>query len=928
MRFIILFLSAFLSFNFFSEVKAQSWSQTIKAVSSSVVNLKIDNVRSFDTNKNSSTLATGFVVDAERGIIMTNRHVMQPGPATAEAIFQNHEEVTLSPIYCDPVHDFGFYRFDPRHLKYIQPVSLHLMPEKAQVGLEIKLIGNNSGEQLSILSGTLAKLDRNPPNYGFARYNDFNTFYYQSASGVSGGSSGSPVFNIEGDVIAINAGHNRKSSSSFFLSLERAKRALQLIQKNQMVTRGTLQTTFIYKPYNELKRLGLDAAIEKQLRAFKTGYGALVVKQVLPAYRNWLKPGDILLKINAQWITTYAALEDVLDSHVQQTIHLEIHRHNKRINLEVKVGDLHAITPSSFVHISGAVLHHLSYQQARHLSRRIQGVYVADSGYMFGAVNLPRGSVIEQINDKPIDDMASFLAVLQKIPDQQVFVIHYFTFGEPHRQQVAVVTMDRQWFVAEYCQRDDTTGLWPCQDLPEADQKQSNVVASRIVPSHHDDPVVKKLARSMVHIDFNMPYRIDGIYDLNYVGMGLIVDAEKGLVVTDRNTVPVAMGDVRLTFSDSVEIPAKTIFVHPLHNLTLLQYDPALIERQYVTSAVLSEQRLKAGDETTLIGFKRNQTIFSQALVVDSNDAIVLPLPKNPVFRETNLDVIRLINPPVAYGGVLTDKRGGVIALWSSFAYQEDGKQYQVDQGLPITLVAELKQQWVQSQVFKISSLDVELKMTTYAKARKLGLPDEWVQQLNQLPYHQRHVLTVTRKMSASNAAKQFKNGDIILAINQQPVNRFRAIEVLVKQDKVIVTLIRDAKVMEVGVEPSHYQGEATRKIMVWSGMIIQDTFLDLKYNRRLKHPGVYVNYVWQGSPASKNRLSSKMIITAVDNVATPDLKTFFALISKKQSQDSIKLDVMDKRDRLRVYTLKQDLMYWPTQQVFWKNGYWVHQRQ
>jgi hypothetical protein len=31
----------------------------------------------------------------------------------AEAVFQNNEEVRVVPIYRDPVHDFGFFQFNP-----------------------------------------------------------------------------------------------------------------------------------------------------------------------------------------------------------------------------------------------------------------------------------------------------------------------------------------------------------------------------------------------------------------------------------------------------------------------------------------------------------------------------------------------------------------------------------------------------------------------------------------------------------------------------------------------------------------------------------------------------------------------------------------------------------------------------------------------
>ena len=92
----------------FSEESA--WVGTLERISTGIVSIRVDSTRAFDTEWNSSTQATGFVVDAKRGLILTNRHVVTPGPVVAEAIFLNNEEVRLTPVYRDPVHDFGFFR--------------------------------------------------------------------------------------------------------------------------------------------------------------------------------------------------------------------------------------------------------------------------------------------------------------------------------------------------------------------------------------------------------------------------------------------------------------------------------------------------------------------------------------------------------------------------------------------------------------------------------------------------------------------------------------------------------------------------------------------------------------------------------------------------------------------------------------------------
>src|SRR5881275_832765 len=415
------------------------WADTLERIAGSVVSIDVDSTRAFDTEWNSSAQATGFVVDAERGLILTNRHVVTPGPVTAEATFLNREEVQLYPVYRDPVHDFGLYRYDPSKLKFIKPKSLPLYPEGAQVGREIRVIGNNAGEQLSILAGTLARLDRDAPAYGVAKYNDFNTFYLQAASGTSGGSSGSPVIDIRGRVVALNAGGANGAASSFYLPLGRVRRALELIQQGKPVARGTLYTVFNYMPYDELERLGLDAATEAAVRKnFPRNTGMLVVTEVLPGSpsENVLQPGDILVRLNGRYVTQFEPLEDVLDGSVAKQVEVELERGGKAVSAKLPVGDLHAITPSSYAEFGDAVVNAMSYQQARHFNVPTRGVYVANPGYVFGAAGIPRGAVIMTINGRKTDTLQDFETGIALLAGGERAPVRYITIDDPNNSEL------------------------------------------------------------------------------------------------------------------------------------------------------------------------------------------------------------------------------------------------------------------------------------------------------------------------------------------------------------------------------------------------------------------------------------------------------------------------------------------------------------
>src|SRR3569833_4683988 len=85
------------------------------------------------------------------------------------------------------------------------------------VGVEIRVVGNDAGEKLSILSGVISRVDRNAPEYADG-YTDINTRYYQASAAASGGNTGRPVVNIDGKAVALQAGgRSDGASTDYFL---------------------------------------------------------------------------------------------------------------------------------------------------------------------------------------------------------------------------------------------------------------------------------------------------------------------------------------------------------------------------------------------------------------------------------------------------------------------------------------------------------------------------------------------------------------------------------------------------------------------------------------------------------------------------------------------------------------------------------------
>ena len=129
-----------------------------------IVNIYTARPFNFNDSRNSYTESTGFIVDTEIGLILTNRHIISEAPEQSRAIMQSGaRQFRITPCYPDPIHDFTFCRFDVEDLHGLPIKAIELRPDLAKVGQEIRVLGNNVGQRMSILPGVISRVDCNPP---------------------------------------------------------------------------------------------------------------------------------------------------------------------------------------------------------------------------------------------------------------------------------------------------------------------------------------------------------------------------------------------------------------------------------------------------------------------------------------------------------------------------------------------------------------------------------------------------------------------------------------------------------------------------------------------------------------------------------------------------------------------------------------------
>ncbi len=342
-------------------------------------------------------LGSGFIISQD-GIIVTNNHVIE-GADEITVILSDETEYTAELLGRDPKADIAVLKINPdkTNLTAVEWGDSDSM----RVGDWTIAIGNPLGLGGTVTAGILSAISR---DIGGGPYVKF----LQTDASINRGNSGGPLFNLNGKVIGINTAIVSQTGGSiglgFAIPSNSAKKIVQQLKEFGKTKRGWLGVQIQPVTSDFAESLGLP----NQKGAFVSN-----VNPKGPSKAAGLEPGDVILKFNDQEITKMSDLPRlVAESDVGSLSNLEIWRKNKKINLEVILGEL----PGE------VVTERNNNPVEKELKIKSLGIFVKNTtnGVIVTEIenkdtNLEIGDIILEVNRELINDIDSFVQLVNKL---------------------------------------------------------------------------------------------------------------------------------------------------------------------------------------------------------------------------------------------------------------------------------------------------------------------------------------------------------------------------------------------------------------------------------------------------------------------------------------------------------------------------------
>jgi S1-C subfamily serine protease len=222
----------------------------------------------FDGDRKGSGLGAGFVVDAARGWIMTNAHVVGRSPSRVEVALHGQEYSEAAKVYVDPFLDLAIIRVSERvETRGIAEPRLEC-EGVPPVGHPVGAFGHPwrlpfTGTR-GIISGVTAR---------------YHTELLQTDAPINQGNSGGPLISLEsGRIVGINtAGIRGAQNTNFAVAIKYACRVLQLLQEEKDPSPPDLKLVYFR-----------DIDNRKQLKVARSYAGDGTLK---------LLPGDVIRQV-------------------------------------------------------------------------------------------------------------------------------------------------------------------------------------------------------------------------------------------------------------------------------------------------------------------------------------------------------------------------------------------------------------------------------------------------------------------------------------------------------------------------------------------------------------------------------------------------------------------------------------------------------
>ena len=375
-----------------------------------------------DEEEQQQSGGTGFLVEAN-GFVLTNNHVID-GAEKVEVTVGETDVYAAKIVGRDPATDLALLKIEGT--KPFPTLSLG-DSDRIRVGEWVMAIGDPLQFEKTVTVGVVSGKGRAPGLSSVTR--SFENLI-QTDAAINFGNSGGPLVNVAGEVVGINTAIARFSQNiGFAVPINVARRLIPQLKEGKVV-RGYLGVT-----------IGpIDASMQESL-GLPSRDGALVqsVEKGMPADKAGIRHEDVIVRVDQVPVKNNRDLIDYVSGKRPGTkVTLTFVRGGKEMTsvatLETRKeeGEVAATEPASDEHREkiGISVEELSpaLRRGYEIGKEIEGVVLTHVKNVSAAADagLREGDVIQEVNGRPVANVAAFRAELKKAGDARYarFYVH------------------------------------------------------------------------------------------------------------------------------------------------------------------------------------------------------------------------------------------------------------------------------------------------------------------------------------------------------------------------------------------------------------------------------------------------------------------------------------------------------------------------